>query len=432
MDPITESMVAQSQQLTKEMKELIERKDIFMTVELNNAEYKYVLVGGGMGAGYATLGIRDHDEDGSILIISRDVDAPYERPALSKLLWLDDEFKVEDTKIGAEESDVDFAFERNVVDVSPGDKTLTLENGDVVRYEKLLLSTGGEPMSIEGPEDDDVIVFRRLEDYRQLRKNSGDNEHVVIVGGGYIGSELAMSLSQNNTKVTIVYPQEYLGETMFPEELLEEYNQLFTDHGVELMSQKKADSYRREGDQLILTLDDGSEVTGDAIAIGLGVKPRLELPQKAGLDISQDGVVVNEKLQSSDENIYVAGDIATYPDQILGQQRIEHVDHARNSGRTVGEIMAGADEIYDHTPYFYSLIYDLSWEAIGTLDPSLETLFDTRKDGHIVFYLDEGELVGVLLWDVEVDHDDVRDLLDNPPANNEDLIGALEEKEEEE
>ena len=247
MDPITESMVAQSQQLTKEMKELIERKDIFMTVELNNAEYKYVLVGGGMGAGYATLGIRDHDEDGSILIISRDVDAPYERPALSKLLWLDDEFKVEDTKIGAEESDVDFAFERNVVDVSPGDKTLTLENGDVVRYEKLLLSTGGEPMSIEGPEDDDVIVFRRLEDYRQLRKNSGDNEHVVIVGGGYIGSELAMSLSQNNTKVTIVYPQEYLGETMFPEELLEEYNQLFTDHGVELMSQKKADSYRREG-----------------------------------------------------------------------------------------------------------------------------------------------------------------------------------------
>jgi NADPH-dependent 2,4-dienoyl-CoA reductase/sulfur reductase-like enzyme len=406
----------------------IERKEIFMSIDLNNAEYKYVLVGGGMGAGYATLGIREHDEDGSILIISREADVPYERPALSKKLWLDEEFGVDDTKIGAEESDVDFAFERDVVDVSPADKTVTLENGDVVRYEKLLLSLGGEPTTIEGPEDEDVIVFRRLEDYRKLRENSGNNEHVIIVGGGYIGSELAMSLSQNNTKVTMVYPEAQLGEHMFPEELLEEYNNLFTDHGVELMSGKEADSYRREGDKLVLTLADGSEVTGDAIAIGLGVKPRLELPEKAGLEMAEDGVVVNEKLQSSDENIYVAGDIATYPDKILGRQRIEHVDHARNSGQKVGAIMAGADEIYDHTPYFYSMIYDLNWEAIGTLDPSLDTLFDKREDGSIVFYLDNDELAGVLVWNVEVDLDDVREVLDNPPADNNDLIGLIKEQ----
>lgn len=412
------------------MKEtMIERKYIFMTVDLNNKEYKYVLVGGGMGAGFATLGIREHDETGSILIISRETHVPYERPALTKKLWRDEDFKEEDIKIGAaEEANVDFALERNVVDVSPADKTVTLENGDVVGYESLLLSTGGEPNAIEGPEDENVFTFRELVDYRKLRQRSKENQHVIIVGGGYIGSELADSLTQNNTQVTMVFPGDQLGEDMFPEELLEEYNKLFTDRGVKLLSGKKANRYRREDGQLTLELEDGSEVTGDSIVLGLGVKPRLELPKKAGLEISQNGVVVNEKLQSSDENIYVAGDIATYPDQILGRQRIEHVDHARNSGQQVGAIMAGADDIYDHTPYLYSMIYDLNWEAIGTLDPSLDTLFDERENGSIVFYLDEGKLAGVLVWNVEVDLDDVRELLDNPPANNDDLIGSLKEQ----
>jgi len=399
--------------------------------DLNNKTYDYVLVGGGMGAGYATLGIREQDQDGSILIISNETDVPYERPALSKKLWLDDEFTIEDTKIGAEEeANVEFAFEREVVEVTPADKTVTLENGDTVEYGELLLSTGGEPNSIEGPEDEDVFTFRSLDDYRKLRQLSGDNQEVIVVGGGYIGSEIAMSLSQNNTKVTMVYPESQIGEHMFPEELLEEYRHLFTEHGVELMNEIQAESYRREGDELFLKLDDGSEIQGDAIVIGLGVNPRLKLVEDSGLEIANDGVVVNEKLQTSDENIWSAADIATYPDAIFGQQRLEHVDHARNSGRQVGANMAGADEAYTHTPYFYSMLYSLNWEAIGTLDPSLETVFDHREDGDIVFYLDNEELKGVLLWDVEVDLDDVREVLAHPPAIIADLIGLLEEKSE--
>lgn len=404
-----------------------------MTVDLNNKEFKYVLVGGGMGSGFATLGIREHDKKGSILIISRESHVPYERPALTKKLWRDEEFEVEDTKIGAEdEAHVEFAFERDVVEIAPADKTVTLENGDVVRYEKLLLSTGGEPNSIEGPEDEAVFTFRELDDYLELRERSKANQHIIIVGGGYIGSELGDSLTQNDTQVTMVFPEEQLGEEMFPEELLEEYNRLFTDRGVELVSGKKADRYRREGDELVLELEDGTEITGDSIVIGLGVKPRTELAEKAGLEMADDGVVVNEQLQTSDENIWIAGDIATYPDEILGRHRIEHVDHARNSGKQVGANMAGADEAYTHTPYLYSMISDLSWEAIGTLDPTLETLIDSREDGSIVFYLDEDKLKGVLVWNVEVDLDDVREVLDNPPANTEDLVGLLEEKEEDE
>lgn len=229
----------------------------------------------------------------------------------------------------------------------------------------------------------------------------------------------------------MVFPENQLGEDMFPEELLEEYNNLFIENGVKLMSEKEAKSYRREGDQLILILNDGSEVKGDTIVIGLGVTPRIKLAKESGLEMSDQGVVVNEKLQTSDENIWAAADIAVYPDVILGRQRLEHVDHARNSGRQVGANMAGANEAYTHTPYLYSMLYSLNWEAVGTLDPSLETLFDHRESGDIVFYLDEDKLKGVLTWNVNVNLDDVRELLDNPPTNKEDLIGALEEQPEE-
>lgn len=399
--------------------------------ELNNKTYDYVLVGGGMGAGFATLGIREQDKDGSVLIISNETHVPYERPALTKKLWIDDDFKEEDTKIGAEEENVEIVFEREVTKISPEDKTVTLENGDVVDYGQLLLSTGGEPRSIDGPEDEAVFTFRELDDYRKLRERSGENQEVIIVGGGYIGSELAASLSQNNTKVTIVFPQNHLGEEMFPKELLEEYNQLFKDHGVELINGREAKSYRREGEQVILTLDDDSEVKGDTIVIGLGVSPRTQLAKESGLEMADEGVVVNEWLQTSDKNIWAAADIATYPDAIFGRQRLEHVDHARHSGRQVGKNMAGAKEAYTHTPYLYSMLYSLNWEAVGTLDPSLDTLFDHREDGEIVFYLDEDKLKGILLWNVEVDLDDVRELIDQPPANKEDLIGALKEQKEE-
>ncbi len=401
--------------------------------DVNNKEYKYVLVGGGMGSGFATLGIREHDKEGAILIVSREEFMPYERPALTKKLWRDKEFTVADIQIGVEEEEnVDFMPKRDVVEISREDKTITLDNGHVVSYDKLLLSTGGEPRTIDGPADEQVILFREEDDYLKLREFSKLGHHVIIVGGGYIGSELADSLAQNNTKVTMVYPQSQLGEGMFPEELLEEYNSLFADRGIELLSGKKADRYRRDGEKLVLELDDGTEVTGDVIVIGLGVEPRIELAEKAGLETAENGVVVNESLQTSDPNIYAAGDIATYPDKILGRQRIEHVDHARNSGKQVGAIMAGGAEAYTHTPYFYSLINNLSWEAIGTLDPELDKLFDEREDGSIVFFLEDDTLKGVLVWNVEVNLDDVRDLLANPPANTDDLIGKLEEKEEEE
>lgn len=400
-----------------------------MIEDLNGNSYKYVLVGGGMSAGFATLGIREEDKEGSILIISRESHVPYERPALSKKLWRDDEYHVNQTKIGAEkEINVHFAFERDVISISPENKTVKLENGDIVNYEKLLLSTGGEPYSIEGEKDQNVFLFRTKDDYLKLRELTKENSHILLVGGGYVGSELADSLIRHNVQVTMVFPEKKLGENAFPEELLEDYNSLFTDRGVKLYPERKAVRYHRNNNQLVLKLDDGTEINGDAIVIGLGVKPRTELAEQAGLEMSKNGVLVNESLQTSDPNIYAAGDIATYPDKILGLQRIEHVDHARNSGKQVGAIMAGSTEPYGHTPYFYSMLHNLSWQAVGTIDPKLDTLFDNRENGSIVFYLEGEILKGVLLWNVKVDLNDVRELLANQPINNENLIGLLKEE----
>ncbi|WP_180368714.1 FAD-dependent oxidoreductase, partial [Oenococcus oeni] len=148
-----------------------------------------------------------------------------------------------------------------------------------------------------------------------------------------------------------------------------EYEATFKKNGVEILSNQLAQSYQRQGDHLIVVTKDGLEITADTIIIGLGVTPRIELAQDSKLILADGGVKVNKYLQTSDPSIWSAGDIASYPDQILGRQRIEHVDHARFSGELVGQNMAGAHLVYKHTPYFYSMIFDISWKAVGNINP---------------------------------------------------------------
>src|SRR5699024_3413657 len=143
------------------------------------------------------------------------------------------------------------------------------------------------------------IFFRSWEDYRKLRAYSGNNNHIIVVGGGYIGTELAAGLIQNETRVTFVYPEEVLGEKQFPEEITKEYEQPFREAGVQMMNGKRADSYRKDGDKIIVTLDDGQEIEGDALASGLGVSPRTDLAEESGLKVD-DGVIVDQYLRTSD------------------------------------------------------------------------------------------------------------------------------------
>ncbi|MCC5894172.1 MAG: FAD-dependent oxidoreductase [Alkalibacterium sp.] len=393
--------------------------------------YDYLMVGGGMSAAYAAEGIREVDSTGSIGIITTDQDEPYTRPALSKKLWTDEEFTEDKVSLNtSEKTDADIFLEAEVVSIDTKNKIVKTSDGRQFEYKKCLLSTGGEPKRIEGPEDDRVLAFRSWKDYRDLRgKYAGEGKHVLVVGGSYIGTELAANLALNDTKVTFIYPQDMLSGNRFPEELAKEYEEHYKNHGITLMNSTRADSYSIEEDQVILTLENGETLKGDALVLGVGVKPRLSLAEEAGLGVD-DGVTADEYLKTSDPDIYAAGDIVSYPDPILGRNRIEHVDHARKSGTTAGKNMAGAHVPYDYTPYFYSVVFDISWKAIGTLDPELDYYIDEVDGGKVVYYLKDDKPVGIITWNVEPDLDEVRAVLQSPPASKEGLKGLIREKEE--
>lgn len=393
--------------------------------------YDYLLVGGGMAAAFAARGIREIDKAGTIGLITTDQDEPYTRPALSKKLWTDKEFTEDKVSLKTKEkTGADLFLETVVTRIDKESKRVETADGRQFSYNRLLLSTGGEPKQLDGPDDKErIFAFRSFEDYRLLRKLAGEKRHIIVVGGSYIGTELAANLALNDTQITFIYPQERLSGNRFVDELAREYEDRYRQHGITLMNSTRASSYTVSENEVVVTLENGETLTADGLVLGIGVEPRLELAEEAGLKV-EDGVIADEFLTTSDPDIFAAGDIVSYPDPILGRNRIEHVDHARKSGKTAGKNMAGAAAAYDYTPYFYSDVFDLSWQAIGTLDPELDYYIDEVDGGKVVYYLEDDKPVGIITWNMDADLDDVREVLKNPPASREALKGLIREKDE--
>ena len=405
--------------------------------------YRYLLVGGGMASDSAARGIRERDSVGSIGIVGVDKDAPVSRPDLSKSLWTEPEFTFEKVWLNtAEDTGATLHLGTRAIDLDRVSKSITADSGDVFHYEKLLLATGGVPRLLDFPDDDRVIYYRTVDDYRRLRNWAGGDRHVVVIGGGFIGTEIAASLVQNETAVTLIYSDETLGGSTFPSDLSARLEKKYRDAGVELIASSRVERGFATGDDLLIEIPSGDVITADAVVIGLGVTPEIELAESAGLTIG-DGVIVDQTLQTSDPSIWAAGDIANYPDAILGQVRIEHVDNATEMGRQAGRNLAGAGEPYDHTPLFYSDLFDDGYEAVGTLRAHLRMIEDwieadgsgdgsgARKSG-VVYYWDDdhpdsptGAVVGVLLWNMDGGSDEAREIIASPPSDPNELIGRI-------
>ncbi|MDM7892147.1 NAD(P)/FAD-dependent oxidoreductase [Curtobacterium caseinilyticum] len=389
-------------------------------------DFRYLVVGGGMVADSAARGIREIDQDGSIGIISEDVDRPYARPALSKKLWTDPGFSWDDkVDLHTEETGATFLLGTVVTSIDRAAKTVTTSAGETYGYERLLLATGGKPRSLPGLSPSSrVLDYRSAADYRRLRELADSGAYVAVVGGSYIGTEIAAGIVQNGARVTLVTPDEVLGGHMFPAGLARSFHQRFVDHGVDLRSGRRVEQGTETGDGVSLTLDDGSVIEADAVVAGLGIEPQTQLAADAGLTV-RDGIVVSSTLLTDDDSVFAAGDVAEYPDRILGTRRVEHVDNATQQGRQAGRNLADADETYDHTPMFYSNVFDTGYEAVGRVSTELHTLEDWQDPDTtgVVYYLDDDDTVrGVLLWNVSGKTDEARKVLADANALTREML----------
>ena len=373
--------------------------------------YRYLIVGGGMTADAACRGIRDHDSDGSIGLVGAEQHPPYARPPLSKALWAG---QSEDSIWrGTEELGVELHLGRTIVRLELDGRTATDDQGESYAYERLLLATGGSPRRLpSSPEG--AVYYRTYDDYGRLRQQAGEDFRVVVVGGGFIGSEIAAALSTNGCSVTMLFPEPGIGSRLFPSELATFVNEYYRSKGVDVLAEELVAFIESDGDAFRVQTQGGRMLEADAVVLGLGIVPATDLAEAAGLDVD-DGILVDDRGRAGGrEDVFAAGDVARFPVPALGgARRVEHEDHANPHGRHVGANMAGAGAPYHHLPFFYSDLFELGYEAVGDVDSRLETIADWEEPNRkgVVCYLEQGKPRGFLLWDVWGKVDAARELI---------------------
>lgn len=369
--------------------------------------YDYVIVGGGLAGASAVAGICERDATGSILLVSEEVHLPYDRPPLSKKLWFGKK-QVEDIFLHDREfydtHGVTLALGAAATLIDPAARTLSTADGATYGYGKLLLATGCKPrqLDVPGGDLDGICYFRGLDDYLHTRGRAAEGRSAVVVGGGFIGSELAAALNINKLDVTMIFPGELLCDRVLPDYLGRAVQRRYEENGVRILASDKPVSFQRNDGKFVTRTANGETVESDIVIVGVGVVPETELAKSGGLETG-NGIVVNEYLQTSSPDIYAAGDNAFFPYRVLGQSmRIEHWDHALIQGKCAGRNMAGAQEPYTHQPYFFSDLFEFGYEATGEVDSRLETFADWQKenDTGVIYYLCDGKVRGVMMCNV--------------------------------
>jgi NADPH-dependent 2,4-dienoyl-CoA reductase/sulfur reductase-like enzyme len=386
--------------------------------------YTYLIIGGGLAGDAATRGIRELDAEGSIGLISAEPDPPYMRPNLSKGLWKGR--PVEKIWRKTEER-AELILDCKVTSLDPEKKTIKDHKGDEYSYDKVLLATGGSPNHLPFGAGD-IMYFRDYRDYQELRALADTREHFVVIGGGFIGSEIAAALTMVGKKVTMLFLEDAIGADIFPSDLAHFLNDYYREKGVELIPNVSIASVQREGNRILARTGSGRVIETDGVVAGIGIRPNVELAQMAGLKID-NGIVVNERLETSHPDIYAAGDVVNFFHDALGKRtRVEHEDNAVFMGKLAGRNMAGANETYDRTPMFYSDLFELGYEAVGETKSKMKMVSDWQdkfKKG-VIYYMNDGRVRGVVLWDVWKQVDNARALMkETGPFQEEDLKGRI-------
>ncbi len=398
--------------------------------EVRVPNYTYLIVGGGMTAAAAIAGIREGDHDGTIGLIGSESNQPYDRPPLSKALWKGD--SLDSIWRNVDGSGATSHMGRTARSIDATKRQITDDQGTSYTYDKLLLATGCSPRRLPFG-DDQIIYFRTVDDYERLRGMTNQGKRFALIGGGFIGSELAAALASNGKQVVMVFPDAAIGSRMYPADLATYMTSLYREKGVEVLAGATAISLALRDGKPVLTVqtDQGRserEVHVDGVVAGIGAEPNVELAHAAGLTVD-NGIRVDSSLCTSDPRIYAAGDVASYHDASLNVwRRVEHADNSTTMGGFAGVAMSGRPVSYDHLPFFYSDFFDLGYEAVGEVDSRLQMVADWTvpfREG-VIYYLRDGRVRGVLLWNIWGQVDAARRLIGSPDIlRAEDLKGRL-------
>ncbi len=380
--------------------------------------HDYLIVGAGLAGASAAQAIRELDADGSVLMLGAEPLPPYHRPPLSKGLWLGKD-NPDGIFVKTAEQWQAFGVTLRLGDavtaLDADSRHITTASGAHIGFGKLLLATGGTPRSLAAPPAlaGRIHGLRTLADYHLLRSLAHDGAQVLIVGASFIGAEMACALAvQPGVSVSMIFPGAAPLARILPPSLTQVLVERYRAHGVRLYGGDRVAEFSPGQRGITARTERGVEIEADWVLAGVGLDLTLALAQSAGLMVD-NGVRVNARLQTSHDDIYAAGDIANYPDPVWGDAiRTEHWDHAQASGRTAGRNMVGADEPYTHQSMFFSDLFDIGFEAVGTLSSQLETCVDMAdQDKGVVYYLQDNQVRGVLLWNTWDQVDAARELI---------------------
>jgi 3-phenylpropionate/trans-cinnamate dioxygenase ferredoxin reductase subunit len=360
----------------------------------------FVVVGGNLTGGTAVGTLRNEGFDGRLVLVGYETHLPYERPPLSKE-YLRGEQDLASIFVRPDdwyrEHDVDLRLGTRATRVDPGRRVVVLEGGEEVGYDALLLATGARPRRMDTSDSERVLYLRTIEDSDRIKSRLERARHLVVVGAGFIGAEVAASARTKGKEVTVLeYAPVPLARALGTE-MGEVYGAIHRDHGVDLHTGEGVEAIEDTGGGVVVRTSKGQAIEGDAVVVGVGVEPRTELAEAAGIAVD-NGMLVDPACRTSVEGIFAAGDVANHQHPLFGRIRVEHFDNALKMGEHAARSMLGSAEPFDDPHWFWSDQYDLNLQYGGFAKEWDDIVIrgSVEDRDFCAFYLKDGVLLAAL------------------------------------